>query len=317
MKDFFFFTKGQKIALSILTIVLISIVVANFLMNKRSTTLPDTAANEAFLQKVADFVAQLGNRQNEVKFYSPFEEKEPAYKPKKTEKPKPVLTNFDPNTLDSAGFVKLGLEPYVAKNVIKYRQNGAIFRKPDDFSKVFGLKQEQFEQLKPFIAIADSFATPKNTPKDAKFEKKTPVAVELNSADTTALKQLPGIGSGRAKQIVNYRRQLGGFSSPKQLLEINRFPEEVLSKIEPYLSVETDSIKPILVNRATVDKLRNHPYLNFYQAKAIYDLRKLGDNQLKSIEDLRNLKEFTPEELERVAPYLDFREIKYDYKYKK
>ena len=85
------------------------------------------------------------------------------------------------------------------------------------------------------------------------------------------------------------------------------------AELQPYLSATADSIKPILVNKATVEKLKSHPYLNFYQAKAIYELRRAKEG-LHSLDELKALPEFTPDDLRKLAPYLDFREIKYTYK---
>ena len=46
--------------------------------------------------------------------------------------------------------------------------------------------------------------------------------IDLNTADTTLLKQLPGIGGAFAKWIVNYREKLGGYCETEQLLEVYR-----------------------------------------------------------------------------------------------
>ena len=64
---------------------------------------------------------------------------------------------------------------------------------------------------------------------------KTDEMVELNSADTTRLKQLRGIGSGYAKMIVAYREKLGGFYKTEQLLEVYKFPDETY--IRTYITI--------------------------------------------------------------------------------
>ena len=47
-----------------------------------------------------------------------------------------------------------------------------------------------------------------------------PLMVELNSADSTTLQLLHGIGPAFARRIVRYREKLGGFSNKEQLLEV-------------------------------------------------------------------------------------------------
>lgn len=312
MKEFFFFTKGQRIALVVLSILLVVIILINNMLPKIIKSSPtDDKDNAIFRQEVTDFVTNLTDIGENVNYYSPFEEKELPQKYESCEK-SVVLEAFDPNELDSAGFVKLGLKPFMARNIVNYRNKGGVFRTADDFGKIYGIDEQKFEELKPYIKIADK--TKESIKKD---QQSLPLmVVELNSADTVALQQLPGIGSGRARQIVGYRQRLGGFSSIGQLLEINYFTKELLDKIMPFVTVEPDSIKPILVNRAGVEKLKSHPYINFYQAKAIYELRR-SEEGLKSIDELNGLPEFTPEQLTKLTPYLDFRIIKYEYNYKK
>ena len=124
--------------------------------------------------------------------------------------------------------------------------------------------------------------------------------IDLNTADTALLKRVPGIGSYFAREIAHYRQRLGGFYSADQLLEIDDFPEKALS----YFVVHDKPAK-IAVNRLTLNQLKRHPYINYYQAKAITDYRRLR-GPLKSLADLRLLKDFTPEDMERLSHYVEF-----------
>ena len=71
----------------------------------------------------------------------------------------------------------------------------------------------------------------KQSTRTSRRSAKTDEMVELNSADTTRLKMLRGIGSGYAKMIVAYREKLGGFYKAEQLLEVYKFPDETYQKI--------------------------------------------------------------------------------------
>ena len=305
-KKFLYFTRGQQIGIIILLVLVVGLVLFNILLPKLIPA-PILDNDSTFRSQVAAFEKTLENLPRNS-YQSPFEKT--SYQQFERKKTKAELFTFDPNTLDSANLVRLGLKPYVAKNIINYRLKGGKFKTAEDFSKIYGISADEFETLKPYIHI-----TIKEDENREKTTKKStePMYVELNSSDTTLLKLLRGVGSGRAKQIVSYREQLGGFSTKEQLLEIKNFPEEVYLELMPYVSVQKDSIKPILVNKATVDKLKKHPYINFYQAKAIYELRRTKEG-LKSIEELKALPEFTSEQLQKLAPYLDFKEIRYEYK---
>ncbi len=125
--------------------------------------------------------------------------------------------------------------------------------------------------------------------------------VNLAVADTTQLKKVPGIGSGWARAIISYGRRLGGYVAVGQLLEIEGFPEESL----PYFSVSSPHTDRMNLNTATLGQLRRHPYLNFYQARAICDYRRLK-GKLTDLSQLRLSKDFTPEALERLRPYVAF-----------
>ena len=125
--------------------------------------------------------------------------------------------------------------------------------------------------------------------------------IVLNTADTTALKTVPGIGSYFARKIVEYGERLGGYVSVDQLDEIEDFPLDA----KRYLVVENPSPRKLNVNRLSLNDLRRHPYLNFYQARAITDYRRLH-GPLKSLQDLRLSKDFPSEVIERLLPYVEF-----------
>ena len=125
--------------------------------------------------------------------------------------------------------------------------------------------------------------------------------IVLNTADTTALKTVPGIGSYFARKVVEYGERLGGYVSVDQLDEIENFPLEA----KRYLVVENPSPRKLNVNRLSLNDLKRHPYLNFYQARDITDYRRLH-GPLRSLDDLRLSKDFPQEAIDRLRPYVDF-----------
>ena len=125
--------------------------------------------------------------------------------------------------------------------------------------------------------------------------------VVLNTADTTVLKTVPGIGPYYARKVVEYGQRLGGYVSVDQLDEIEGFPLDA----KDYLVIENATPRHLNVNTLTLNELRKHPYLTFYQAKAITDYRRLH-GPLKSLQDLRLSKDFPPEAIKRLEPYVEF-----------
>ena len=94
--------------------------------------------------------------------------------------------------------------------------------------------------------------------------------VVLNTADTTVLKTVPGIGPYYARKVVEYGQRLGGYVSVDQLDEIEGFPLDA----KDYLTIDGASPRKLNVNTLTLNELRKHPYLSFYQATAITDFRR-------------------------------------------
>lgn len=219
---------------------------------------------------------------------------------------------FDPNTADSTQLLRLGLRPWQVRNIYRYRDAGGVYRQPSDFARLYGLTQKEYRELKPYIRIApdyqpaaDRYGTSRSSFRDS-LKPHYPAklqfteTVDLNAADTTLLMRVPGIGRYFAREIASYRQRLGGFYSIDQLLEIEEFPEKAL----PYFVVHETTTK-IAVNRLTLNQLKRHPYINYYQAKAIVDYRRLR-GPLKSLDDLRLHKDFDAKDMERLSHYVEF-----------
>ena len=221
---------------------------------------------------------------------------------------------FDPNTADSSQLRRLGLKDWQIRNIYKYRASGGIYRQKDDFARTYGLTQKEYRELEPYITIGADYQPAALLIKERQKEKVTGqdsllfpkkisegTTVSLAIADTTQLKTVPGIGSYFARKIVDYRQQLGGFVSIDQLDEIEGFP----LKAKAYLRLDTITVKRLNLNKLSVSELRRHPYLNYYQARAIVDYRRLH-GKLKSLDELRLLRDFPSEALQRLEPYVEF-----------
>ena len=147
----------------------------------------------------------------------------------------------------------------------------------------------------------------KHSTRTSRRSAKTDEMVELNSADTTRLKMLRGIGSGYAKMIVAYREKLGGFYAASQLLEVYKFPDETYQKIKHQLSVDTTLIRKIKINEVTVKELKSHPYISYYQALSIVENRELQpEMRYNSLYDMVVDEDLKEEDILRVAPYFSF-----------
>ena len=135
--------------------------------------------------------------------------------------------------------------------------------------------------------------------------RRQPLVVELNTADTTTLMLLHGIGPAYAKRIVRYRERLGGFVDKEQLLEVYGFTPELLDHIGPHITVNADSVRRICLDTIALKQLIRHPYIEYYQARDIIRLRDRGQ-RFRSADDLRAVPSMADSTLQRILPYLDF-----------
>ncbi len=130
--------------------------------------------------------------------------------------------------------------------------------------------------------------------------------VELNTADTTILKMVPGIGSTFARRIVRFRDLLGGFYSVEQLREVYGIDEERYQLLRKWFHVDPTFIAQLPINYLPTDSLARHPYLNYKQARSIYLLRK-QKGKLSGWENLHLLDEFSTADVQRLNAYLSFK----------
>ena len=164
-------------------------------------------------------------------------------------------------------------------------------------------RRAELQQLRDSARIADSLWRDSMGIHFVRHEKRDTI-LDLNHCDTTELQLIRGIGKYTAIQIVSYRQRLGGYHDVLQLTD-EPFAKYRLDTLLAHFIVDTTVIDLIEINNCTLDRLRQHPYLRYEQAKAIYSLRR-KNVRLHSIEDLRVLQELTDQDLQRLSPYLRF-----------
>lgn len=312
-RDFFFYTRNQRRGILLLVAAIVAVWTVNWWLRPAERSFPqtDAAYMDSLITDYKDFLAS-------VKYRDSIQEQ--RFKPQDRPANRPKLCPFDPNEADSALLCRIGLPGWMARNVVRYRQKGGVFREPEDFRRIYGMTDERFETLRPYIRIAhQDTATapmtadkiqPDTTSKDStrkpaislfQHVRKYPAGtiIELNQADTTELKKIPGVGSVIARMIVKYRTRLGGYYSVSQLKDI-RLRADLL---EPWFSVDTTAIRRINLNKGGTASLRRHPYINFYQARAIVEWRK-EHGPLKDLTPFEQHPDFTKEDLERLGHYV-------------
>lgn len=234
-------------------------------------------------------------------------------KNKYTQAAKGELFYFDPNKLPIDGWKKLGLRDKTIQTIQNYLSKGGRFKKPEDLQKVYGLHQDEYEKIAPYVHI-ESLPAPKDEEQivstKSLYENTPPKTftshysiIDINTADTTAFIALPGIGSKLAARIVNFREKLGGFYSIDQVGETFGLPDSTFQKIKQYMKLENISLRKININTATVDELKAHPYIRWSIANPIVAYRN-EHGIFSKPEDIKKIAAVTEELYIKIAPYL-------------
>lgn len=139
------------------------------------------------------------------------------------------------------------------------------------------------------------------------YTEKYPIGtiLELNTADTAALKKIPGIGSVFSNRIVKYRNLLGGFYSVAQLSEVYGIDEDRYHALKGWFSADPTLIHKRSLNTLSADSLYRHPYLSRPQVRAILQQRR-QKGYLSGWNSLWLLDEFANIDKERIEAYFTF-----------
>ena len=181
---------------------------------------------------------------------------------------------FDPNTVSKEDLRRLGFSEKQAQSIVNYREKGGRFRRKSDFAKSFVVSDSIYKRLEPYIRI------PKT---------------DLNQADSAAFDALPGIGGWFASKMVAYRRELGGYSSKEQLMEIYRFDREKFDGLKDLVTVRQPYRYPLW--QLPADSLRRHPYIRNYEtARAIVLFRDNNPPEKWTVAALAEAGVFTMEQ---------------------
>ena len=312
--DYLSFTRRDRIGI----IVILVIILAIFFLPKGFSTTNNskpTTSDTAWITAMKKL--EQKETSNDQQFSKYNDDNSNSYQYDRTSnnyynKPKGELFYFDPNTLSPEGWQKLGLRDKTIGTIQNYLSKGGKFRKPEDLQRIYGLFPNEFERIAPYIKIelpdeTNNYKdfTDKTLKENSSIKTYPPrySVVDINSADTTALIALPGIGSKLAMRIIAFRDKLGGFYSVTQIGETFGLPDSTFQKIKQYLKLENTSVRKININEATVDELKIHPYIKYSLANPIVAYRN-QHGPFAKVEDLKKLIIITDDIYNKISPYL-------------
>ena len=192
---------------------------------------------------------------------------------------RPVETfRFNPNTASLDDLMRLGFSEKQAQSILNYRAKGGRYRRPSDFAKSFVVADTVFDRLEPYIDIP---------------------RIDINKADSAAFETLPGIGPYFASKMVSYRKELGGYSHPEQLMDIYHFDREKYDALKDLISCSKPTPYPLWT--LSEKDLARHPYISRDEAHSIVVYRTHQPEEAWTVEGLQKAGILSEEHIKKLS----------------
>ena len=216
------------------------------------------------------------------------------------------LFKFDPNTIDSANAIHLGIPIKQVNTLIHYREKGGRFYKKEDILKLYGLDPVIANQLIPFIELTatenlskwgryttnDKGNKYKSNYDDASRYKSNKESnngpwlkmkngavswtIDVNEADANEWHDKTRLPMNIVHQIINYKNHLGGFTHPLQLKKVYGLADTAFQNLRPHLVVQKN-FKPLL-NSSNMN-FSQWKSLGIFEDQQIFEILKLRKQQ--------------------------------------
>ena len=219
------------------------------------------------------------------------------------------LFQFDPNTVTYDELRLLGFDKRTAVGIVKYRTAGKVFGIVEEFALCYGVTDEMFARVRPYIKIGSDYATkPKTKSRDTlRTEHKprfTPRPFEPFGIDTVGVGylRLIGFSTRQAEALIEYRNRGKGIFSMNELRDCYAVSEEMADSLEHFviLSVRDPHEGLIEINSADSARLRSVRGIGGKTVVALLQYRKLLGGFVRK-EQIAELKCVTEENFLKIS----------------
>jgi len=309
IKDFFTWSKKERIGVIVLSTILLGLFLSNFFFDR--WFIPEQDGWNADSLRYYSLI--LDSLEKEVDNQQSFKNKNVKF-PQKilSEKPEVKYYQFDPNKNKMNDWIALGFSQKQAEIILKYKNAIGGFKTKEDLGRCFVINSNKMTELTPYIRIDTSLLIKKKPDisifptanrSNSKTETENTIVVELNSADSIELLNIRGIGPYFASKIVAYKNNLGGYKHKEQLLEIWNFDSSRFTQVNEQVRIDTNLIVKININHADADAFKVHPYIRWNLANAIVKYRGQHGNYT-SLNELKNVALMTDSVFNKISSYM-------------
>jgi competence protein ComEA len=287
LREYFSFSRSELRVVVILSVLILASLLVRLIFpipdfQNYKLTAEDNMAIDSFIQSLEKITY----------------EKEKKYAKYKESEPLPAARNFNPNDVTASELESMGFPDFVGKNLLAYRNAGGKFNAKSDFKKLYGLTDSIYIQWEEYLEIPPQ--KERDTTRSLSFSK--PI-IDLNSADSSNLLIINGVGPYFAGKIMQYRKRLGGYIRFDQLMEIRGMDSIRLENIKKQVIIDTLYIVKININKANLKDLKLHPYISARLAESIMEYRKFAGS-IKNVNELLENHIITELELAKLKSYI-------------
>jgi competence protein ComEA len=142
---------------------------------------------------------------------------------------------IDPNRASDVELDRLpGVGPATARAIVAAREEGRVFRRPEDLLEVRGIGESTLQRMRARLSFGA--LPPGAGPKQDRPRPPSPAVLDLNRATAEDLEGLPGIGPALASRIVAARQERM-FTTIEDLERVAGIGPATLQRLRPHVTV--------------------------------------------------------------------------------
>lgn len=216
---------------------------------------------------------------------------------------------FDPNTVTYDELLLLGFDKRTAVGIVKYRTAGKVFGIAEELALCYGVTDEMFARLRPYIKIGTKYATKPSkrnfdSLRSSRPQRFSPRPFEKFGIDTVGVEylRLIGFSTRQAEALIEYRKRGGGIFSMNELRDCYAVSEEMADSLAHFviLSVRDPHEGLVEINSADSATLRKVRGIGEKTVVAVMQYRKLLGGFVRK-EQIAELKCVTPDNFLKIS----------------